>query len=471
MGSVVALEPNDYAAWYSQAACLRNAQGVVRDAVSPTGWRFVASYEQSLRAYEQAFRLRPALMHGLGNRALSDLLGIFVISSARVRVGVASPPDSGTFGAYPTSERDTIAYYPVPRSAALLGAPPEGVALAIQRQRERLSAVSRLWREEFPGRADAAEAVAVALELLGNSAALDTLRLARTLSTDPVEALRIATTEVLVAVKYSIPDNISGIVSAVALADSLLTAHPPAHNLESRTLGTLAALLGRGGLAAAYATAGGVGTVAPAMAQSGPKLLAFASVGGPVDTVRALERRAMGDAGAMPEPARTGAKAQWIVRAAALAYPDVVLEILSAPPSLASAGMAVSVAAFKHDRAALDRTLQTVARNRQNLRAGEVMIDGIFPEAAALAAIGEVRIAVARLDPTLDAVRLMAAGELAQIPRGGTLTRALALRATLADALGDHTSAKRYAGAVVALWSGADPFLQATVKKMQALAR
>ena len=474
-GSVVTLEPNDYAAWYSEAACLRNAQGVVRDAVSPTGWRFVASYEQSLRAYEQAFRLRPAVMHGLGNRALSDLLGIFVISSARVRVGVASPPDSGIFGAYPTSERDTIAYYPVPRSAALLGAPPEGVALAIQRQRERLSAVTRLWRAEFPGRADAAEAVAVALELLGNSAALDTLRLARTLSTTGSGVLRIAAAEVLLRVKYAIPTDLAALRGAVKSADSLLMAHPPSERTEPRMLGSLAALLGRATLAAGYAVSGGVGSVVPAVAQSGPRLLAYASLGGPADTLRALEQRASLDIRSLPEPDRSVNAGRWMTRAAALAYPEYTMAVLrpnrAGSAAVSAAGSAITAAAVARDREALDGLLADRTRARQHMQPADVMIDGVFPEAVALAELGDDKQAAARLDLTLESLRVSASSDLGQFLRTAVLVRAMALRASLAERQGDAATARRWAAAVATLWASADAFLQPTVNHMNLLIR
>jgi hypothetical protein len=51
------------------------------------------------------------------------------------------------------------------------------------------------------------------------------------------------------------------------------------------------------------------------------------------------------------------------------------------------------------------------------------------------------------------------------------LVRAMALRADLAAASGDHAAAARWAQAVTILWSDADQFLQPTVRRMRELAR
>ncbi len=463
--------PYDFSAWYSAGACGRRDKEVVRSAASPTGWRFTASYEAALDAYERAFHLRPALLHAHGARSIADLQDLFVVSSARTRTGAARLPDSLTFRAYPTWSGDTIAYYPVASATALLAAPPEAVARAVQQQRVRFRDVARLWRTEFPRRADAAEAVAIALEMLGDSRALDTLRIARELATTGSERTRIAATEVLMRVKYALPDDVADLRAAGVVADSLFGEHPPSSGVEPRLLGSLAALFGRAQLAASYAAAGGMGPVAPAMAQSGPPLVAFASLGGPADSLRALEARAVQGAESLAEPDRSRAMAQWVVRAASLAFPNYTMALLTAPLAPSMAGARVSAAAVTGDSAGLRATLAAITAARRPLRPADVMIDGLYPEAAALDAIGDVAAAAARLDPTLAVIRVVSTGDLAQIPRAGVLVRALALRASLARRVGDVGTARRFAAAVVALWPRADPFLAPTLEHMQSLLR
>ena len=51
------------------------------------------------------------------------------------------------------------------------------------------------------------------------------------------------------------------------------------------------------------------------------------------------------------------------------------------------------------------------------------------------------------------------------------LVRAMALRAKLAEDVGDTATARAWARAVVTLWSGADSYLQTTVREMARLAR
>src|SRR5439155_1746136 len=51
--------------------------------------------------------------------------------------------------------------------------------------------------------------------------------------------------------------------------------------------------------------------------------------------------------------------------------------------------------------------------------------------------------------------------------RAGSLVRAMALRADLAERVGDHAVAARWAAAVAAFWSDADPFLQPLVRRMR----
>ena len=85
--------------------------------------------------------------------------------------------------------------------------------------------------------------------------------------------------------------------------------------------------------------------------------------------------------------------------------------------------------------------------------------------------MGDAAGAITRLDPTLNAIRSTASQDLAFTSQAGSLIRAMILRADLARQVGDAATARLWARAVVELWSGADPFLQPTVQRMQQLAR
>jgi tetratricopeptide (TPR) repeat protein len=472
--SLTDLNPFDFAAWYGLANCLAKDKGVLRDPASTSSWRFRSSYEHALRAYEQAFRLRSSMLRGFGGRSLGDLQDLFFTRGTRYREGFAIAPDTGAFRAVPLWQRDSLAFVPLRAEQALRGPWPDAQALAVQRQRERFHAISQMWRAEAPASVDAAEALAVSLELLGDAAALDTLRLARTLAREPNDRLRIAASEVLVRVKFSLPADTTGLRAARSLADSLLRAHVPSEHAETQLLGSLAGLTGRGLLAARFATAGGVNDRVPsAIAQSGPALLAYAAIGAPCDTLRTLEGAIENSVATLPAEVRSPIRAEWLMRAAVLAFPDCRLRTLSTaaqsrPHRDAQTELLIALGG---NAEAIRNGLAAVSRVRTTFRPADIRMEGLLPGAAALASIGDARRAIDWLDPTLRVLRLSASQNLANVVQTGSLVRAMALRAMLAERVGDAATARAWAKAVVILWSGADPFLQPTVHEMERIAR
>jgi len=465
------LEPNDYAAWYGLGNCLRRDGAVVRDAGSPSHWRFRSSYEVAMRALEMAFRLRPSVLHGFGGRSIANLQLMFFTSSASHRAGYTVAPDTQRFLGIPTWRRDSLVFVPIPEADIKLAPLPEAVVVAIQHQRERFLAIARMWRVEFPDNADAAEAVSVALEMLGNPAALDTLRRARALAANSDDSLRIAAAEVFSLTKFAIPSDRIGLVTARTLADSLLGAHTPAQRRAPQILASLAALTGRAQLAAAYAAAGGLDGGPQPIAQSGPALLAFAALGGPPDSLQSLEEQVENGVRNLPPADARAERSRWLARAATLAFPDYRLRSLSGAERDAFPDASLVAAASIGDSAAVRRGVTQIAAARRWIRPADITIDGVLPEAAALSSIGDTRAAAAWLDPTLNALRFSSSQDLVNVARAGALVRSMVLRADLAERLNDVPTARRFSAAAVILWSGADPFLKATVRRMEALGR
>ncbi len=461
----------DFAGWYGLGACLRRDSVVIRDPRSVGGWRFRSSYETAVRAYEQAFRLQPSILRAFGGQSLRDLELLFFTASARRRAGAAGP---NQFQGIPVWMSDSLTFIPavtrggVVAEALGFSVASNGIVEAIQHQRERFLATARMWRTEFPTNADAAEAVAVGMEMLGNAAALDTLRLARSLAIDADDRLRVAANEVLFLVKFSLPSDLAGLRQARALADSLMRQHPPTDVGEHQLLASLAALTGKAHLAAAYAAAA-QGSVPQSIAQNGPALLAFASLGGPRDSLVALEAIVQNAISSLPESQRATQQTRWLLRAATLAYPAYTFSSLAAihsgPPSHAR----LVAAAAAGDTAGVHAALAELAGTRRLLRPADLVMDGVLPEAEALNAVGDVQRAMQWLDSPLRSIRLSASQNLADVARTGPLVRAMALRATLAAATGDRSSARRWAAAVVALWADADAFLMPTVQRMKEL--
>src|SRR5436309_5047493 len=212
-----------------------------------------------------------------------------------VRMGRAVAPESTVFAARPIWQGDTLALLPYPRQASLaLEVVPEAVTVAARHQRELFLEVATAWVTAFPRSADALEALAIALEMLGNPAALDTLRRASALATTPGERVRIGAGEVWMLVKFSVPADVAGLRAARALADSVLRAYPPPKAPEPLLLATLAALTGHAELAAAYGREPPAATewIVPApLAQTALPLVLLASLGGPAGRLGTLEDR------------------------------------------------------------------------------------------------------------------------------------------------------------------------------------
>lgn len=200
-------------------------------------------------------------------------------------------------------------------------------------------------------------------------------------------------------------------------------------------------------------------------------LLAHASLGGPVEVLRELEQRVDSRLNALSASARNSGRNQWIWRSAALAYPDFSMRALQAPEAMQSPGAALTVAATANNANAVRDTLLSRAQSRRGVRPQDVMFDGLYSEVAALEGVGDHRAAIDWIDPYLNALRYSTSRDLAQIPRAGSLVRCMVLRARLGKIGGDSATAKRWANAVIALWSQADPFLQITVVEMKSIAR
>ncbi|MDQ8164575.1 MAG: hypothetical protein P3A28_02305 [Gemmatimonadota bacterium] len=460
--------PDDPLHAYALGFCLRYDRIVLPTRAG--SWRYRSSYERAIRAYERAFQLRPGLIHALGPRALNDLIELLGVRTAVTRTGVGLSPDTIRFRSFPGWAGDTLAFVPLPAATTLGGAAPERLVTAIQRQRERLLLIARLWRTEYPARADAAEALAVSMDLLGLAGVLDTLRTARALVEpyDAAEAVRLAAVEVMVRVKYSLPDDLPGLDRAGRLADSLLL------NESSRapagSLATIAALRGRGAQAARFAIAAASAGAPSAVNATGPALVAYAAVGAPLDSLRRIEDRLEQDIRALPAAEQISPRDNYLHRAAALAFPEYGMRVLREPPSGRPTASSMTAAAVRGDTVGVRAMIRDVTRTRSMLRPIDVGIDALLIEASALSAVGDRTGAVAHLDPHLSSIRLAVLGDLTSVPRAAALVRATALRAELAAALGDAALARRWARAAKALWSGADS-TNSLPARMSALAR
>ena len=469
-------EQEDFAAWYGVARCEYDDEAVVRDARSPSGWAFRSSHHHATQALRHAFQILPAVHREFRASWYSNVKRLLRTRPSQLRLGVALPPDTGQFGAFPSWSRtgDTLEFIPYRLTDLESGraeAVPATVAEAVRHQRRALLEMATTWRAAFKPNADALLAVAIALDESGDAAAVDSAHAARKLAedaADPAAQLRTGAAEVWLRVKRAMPNDPAGLAAARLLADSLLRA-TPTDSAMAVALASLAALTGRVHLAARYARSDGEAAGAPPLLRPiVHELEAYSSLGAPVDSIQALASavgRASGAGGRAEAPAR------WMLRALTLAFPvyrDPAIRVL------AGDGHSIAVA----ERAFLDRDTATIRRQllplgtaRQAVAPEDIKLERLYPEAWLLASIGDQALALQWLTPTLDAQARASTETLRSVIGAGALINAMALRARLAARLGRAAESRRWARAVVALWDEADDELHPLVREMRRLAR
>lgn len=474
---IVVAESLDFAAWYGLASCLAHDGAVLPSTSSPSGWSFRTSYHQALLAYQRAFNLRPSILASFHSDSYESLRRLFMIAGNDRRPGRAVAPDATYFEADPAWADDTLALVPYPAVAGQLReltASQSDMAEAISELREVFRRVAVAWVASAPSDPAALNALAIAMGLQGDPAALDTLRRARVLVAEPVEQIRLTGTEVWMRVSFAFPTNLTELELARRIADSLLVATDVGYATDPVLASALAALLGQPSRSARYAraipTQRGIGPP-PLMQSAAAALLAFSALGGPTDSIVRLERDVLTAIDeSISTSARQFAKLGYVGRSATLALPSYESPQITA---LAGSGdwlLDAQAALIAGDTAAVLAALEAMRETRVGLRPSDLTLDGLYPEAELIVALGDLERAAGWLDPTLRALPHVAPHVLATPERAGSLVRAAVLRARIAEQLGDEAEAQRWAAAVVTLWSDAEPFLQPIVSEMRRLA-
>jgi hypothetical protein len=470
-------DPLDFVGWYGLANCIRLDQIVIRDPTTASGWRFRNSYQEAIRAFRKAFEQLPAAHRAMRSQASGQNLDLFYTSGNLLRPGRATPPDTAAFAAWPSWEGDTLVFIPFPRPDVMRGDPrtrSSTVREAMLHQRELFHQVAMAWATAQPDDSQALETLASALELLGDPSALDTLRRARRVAGDRKLELRLATNEFWLRLKLAIPDDIRGLAAVRALGDSLIHPRLGPDAPPPITLRGIATLLGKAGTAVRFNVAvetRGSGRVSRALVRDAPALEVFAALGGPSDSLREVESRVMSaiETGLLAAE-RDEARQEYLGLPASMMFPDSRFQSL---PKLAGLGDPLLDAQVAAAAGRLDEVLAYIQSRRQahqRIAPQDLTFDGLYPQARLLLILGDTAGAAAWLDPTLMAVSRAQSTTLSTISGAGSLVRAMALRAELADRLGDAATAARWARAVAELWRGGDDFLQPIVRKMNRLA-
>ncbi|HEU4565025.1 MAG TPA: hypothetical protein VFS05_10270, partial [Gemmatimonadaceae bacterium] len=200
-------------------------------------------------------------------------------------------------------------------------------------------------------------------------------------------------------------------------------------------------------------------------------LLAFAALGGPRDSIEALEREIARVAASRVEPAAVDrVRDALLYLPATLAFPEMGARPVHAARGRDFALVGAQRALAAGDTAAVRAFARRVEESTRRQRPGLVAIDASYQIAWLLRAIGDTAGAARRLTLTLDALPTLTTAMLDIVPQAGAVGRAMALRAELAAAAGDRAVAARWGRATAELWSNADPELQPIVRRMRALA-
>lgn len=453
--------PDDFVPWYGLAVCLENDDAVIPAAESPSGWAFRTSTREALDAYERAFGKLPSILESFHPRSFESLRRLFRVAGNQWRTGRSLSDGTTQFVAEPGVDADTLTFVPHPAGSEMS---TKSLETATRELRSRFRSVSLAWAAAAPRSPRARHLLALALGMVGDPAALDTLRRARALNEDPHTGLQMAGSEVWLLIALHFPE-LDATRRARLLADSILREDQLLERDPSLGAG-LAALLGRANAAAAYSRrqAHVTGSTVPRAIQSDARaLLVFAALGGPADSLSRLEGEVTsGIDRRLSGPDAERERARWLVRPSTLAFPSpsfAGLEILEFDPLAAAQG---SLA--REDTSAVLGYFDRRTQQLSGIPGFILTIDAVYPEAALLAAVGDTGAAAAWLDRTLEALPEMSVNLISPPERAAALVRAAALRARLALAMRDEAEGRRWRTAVLELWSDADPFLLDTLR-------
>jgi tetratricopeptide (TPR) repeat protein len=478
---IVNRDSTDFVGWFGLGECRYRDSVVLRDSLSPSKWRFRSSYRGAAEAYARALRLVPSSYPAFGDQGFPRLSQILLTGTNYFRGGSAASPDTMLFGAFASLDHDSLAFVPYPLDVALsdLRVFPASTAEAVRRNRLRLRGLTEAWLQAFPASAAVLETHALVLEIMDDVAptgspqhsALDAVHLARQLSHDSVQGLRLAVMEARLRLK------LEDYSASRAILDSQLSLVTDSRPEFAGLLTGPALLLGHVHQAARYAPAGFADSLMEFAVKEGRpvmdpawSLLVYASAGRPSDSIATLRRRVEGriDTYVRPER-REQTRAATLDFAAAESFPDDGITDRHREHAGRNYLLRSQFYAAKGDGVRARAILDSLWTARREWRASSVSIDATFLEASLYASIGDTTAAVRVLDAALEGPLNMDYQTLAWITLPSNLVRAMILRARLAAALGDRATAAKWASVVVTLWSGADEEFRSVVDSMRAL--
>lgn len=468
----------NFDAWYGLAQCNTEDPVVIRDPADSTRFVFRGSWHTGILAYRKALLLAPSFNFTFGSSAPERLTRILFVHRFWWRGGEF---DQVAYYGFPELDADTLAFHAFPGATPPRHRPPTQDA-ALARDRRILLEVTSAWVEAFPREPRAHRAVASALEASGDllptgsaRSAVTEVTLAQRLERRGDERVRDAVATVRLLVKAG------DFEAARALGDSLLRVTPR----RVAGLAGVAVLLGRPTLAARLVAPEDPATQVHASVDNQPvsiplettraglALLAYASAGGPPERVAAAEQRVEELVARMPAASRPRARSALLDAPAELVFHEMGLRPAhrSTPPG-PDGTMTMQWALAHHDTTSVHAMLSESREANDGLPAAkDSPPDGVYTDALLYFATGDTALAVQTLDIPLNNLSSVHSAFLDYLPLAGAFVRMMALRADLAAARGEPDVARRWAKAVVALWSGAEPALQPLVIRMNQVAK
>jgi tetratricopeptide (TPR) repeat protein len=486
--TLIARDSLDFAAWFGLGDCQGKDPLVVRDAMSPSGWRFRGSYHGAIGAYRRALEIVPSVHLAFRGEAFTHLPRLLYTETNLIRQGFALAPDTVRFGAFPSMTRDTLEFVPRPISEVVAGqkhAIPGTLNVAVSQNRELMRDIATTWVRAFPNRAESHETLALVLETLGElttgrfqvQTALGEIRRARALNSDRHESLRLANAETRFLVKAG------QMKAARMLADSLLRAYPAPSSKDAPQLRGLAALTGRvHGTARlqrlsaqdfSFMTWDWQAVDVPVqLADAALALFAYASFASPTDSIVTLQRRIERLIPSYVEPRlRQRTREALLDMPSVLTFPERGLGPTHRAVAPSIYLMEMQWAHARGDTNRVRMQFIELRELRRSLRPGDVAFDGTYHEVRLLLARGDTTAATRLLDLSLEALPTLGTMLLDQVPQVATLVRGMALRADLAALARDSKVANHWAEAVTTLWGDGDAELRPVVERMRRISK
>jgi hypothetical protein len=264
---------------------------------------------------------------------------------------------------------------------------------------------------------------------------------------------------------------------AGGIADSVLKHYDATSQDDATELIGLAALTGQIGQTARLARFGiwplavGRVVIAPSLGEAAANLFAHAALGACEPGARsledALERQLQSY---VPENQRYQIRAVLATRSFSMLAPctnaQSSLKIEAPRDRLFRMQQAFARKELRTVRAIFD----SLSLMRRNSRPGDLTLDYTYQEAWLKTAIGDTAGAIRQLDVALNALPSLNGISFRDPGVAAAIGRTFVLRADLAFARHDFQTARHWAGALLALWLGADAPLQPTVTRMKQFA-